>query len=250
VCSADGTLGCSSDAECQASGAGTCTATGGAGARPNGCTDVICSEDGECDGGPIDTYCDGTTQPDGRGFLTCAADAECQATGQGLCSISEKRRCYTDPIVSVGDPDPIESAKVSIFCIPPTTSAAVNNSGGLPGPGTFDLEGVNDIRCRDDLSIAYQLPDGSNCAPVTTSTTTTSLPLAPCENAVPPLCVGTCGAGEGCDDLGGACGCVPTTTTTLPPCGGTFPLCSGNCATGQLCLPDVTSQSCLCTVLQ
>jgi hypothetical protein len=195
-------------------------------------------------------YCDGTTHRDGRGFITCAADAECQATGQGACSIAEQRRCYPDPIVRTGNADPSGGVKVAVFCIPPTTSAAVNNSGGLPGPGTFDLEFIADTRCRNDPTLPYEFPDGANCEPGTTTTTSTTIPLLPCDDATPPLCTGSCGVGQLCADMGGSCGCATVTTTTLPACGGTFPVCSGSCATGQVCLPDVLTQTCLCTVLQ
>jgi len=206
----------------------------------------VCGNDGDCDAGPIDKYCDGVTHADGRGFATCNTDAECAAAGGGTCSISEKRRCYPDPIVRVGDPGPSDNTKVAVFCIPPTTSAAINNSGGLPGPGTFDIQGHSDIRCRNDINLVYQMPDGANCEPAGSTTTSTTLPLPTRENATPPLCVGTCSTlGQTCTDLGGgSCGCQ----APAPPCGGTFPLCSGSCATGPFCLPDLTSQSCLCTV--
>jgi hypothetical protein len=246
VCAGDGTLGCSSDAECQAAGAGTCTATGGAGARPNQCADTICGNDADCDAGPIDKYCDGITHADGRGFDTCTTDAECATGGGGTCSISEKRRCYPDPIIRRGDSGPSENTKVAVFCIPPTTSAAINNSGGLPGPGTFDISGVSDIRCRNDRSLIYPMRVGANGARAATTTTSTTLPLPTCENATAPLCVGTCSTlGQTCGEISaGVCGCL----SPAPPCGGTFPACSGSCAQGQLCLPDLTSQSCLCTV--
>jgi hypothetical protein len=246
VCSGDGTLGCSSNADCAAAGAGSCTAGGGAGVKPSECADIQCSSAGECEAGPVDTYCDGQTHPDGRGYVTCVADADCAALGAGTCTISENRRCFPDPITVEGHADPQNPASAAIFCIPPTTSAAVNASGGLPGPGTFNLDLDLDIRCLSDINDPYQLPDGANCATVST-TTTTSITLPPCENSVPPLCVGSCGPGEGCGDVGAACGCTATTTTTLPPCGGAFPLCSGNCAPNQFCLPDVLSQTCLCT---
>jgi hypothetical protein len=243
VCSGDGTLGCTSNADCAAANAGTCTAGGGAGVRPNQCDDLTCSAQGRCDAGPIDMYCDGITHPDGRGFITCVGDADCQALGAGSCTIAENRRCFPNPIAVEGRADTAVAVRGAIFCIPATNSPAVNASGGLPGPGTFELEFEPDVRCRDDLS-AYESPSGVNCS--TAATTTTTLAVPQCANATPPLCVGSCSVGEACEDLGGACGCTPP--VTLPACGGQFPLCTGSCATGQLCLPDVLSQSCLCTV--
>ena len=252
VCTGNASLGCSSNADCQAAGAGDCTSAGGtgsAGIRPNQCDDLECSAEGECNAGPTDTFCDGTTHADGRGFISCTTDADCIATGQGTCSVSEQRKCYTDPIIVEGHADAFDPVRAAIFCIPATTSAAVNQAGGLPGPGTFDLEFASDVRCRDDVDTPYNFPSGSNCVTVST-TTTTSITLPPCENSTPPVCVGSCGAGEGCQDLGSVCGCALTTTTTLPPCGGEFPLCQGACATGQACLPDILTSTCGCTAIQ
>lgn len=164
VCSGDEKLGCTSDADCEISAAGSCTAGGGgASVRPNACNDGVCSAQGRCDAGPVDKFCDGRTYPDGRGFITCSDDAECRANGNGNCSIEENRRCFTDPIVRQGDTDPSNPVSVAIFCIPATYNAATNAALGLPGPGTLDLEFMSDIRCRNDINTPYQLPDGSNC---------------------------------------------------------------------------------------
>jgi len=228
VCSGNNRVGCATNADCEEFDAGTCTAGGGAGVQPNECTDFECGEDDRCTQGPIDNFCDGVTHPDGRGFLSCVSDLDCQALGAGQCTVQDLRRCYNYPIETTGDPDIEEPVKASIFCIPPTTSPAVNSSGGLPGPGVFRLDFDVDVRCQNDPTKAYQFPSGDNCNESTTTTiqggttlpplTTTlpdvptTLPVADCAQATPPLCVGVCGPGEAC--VQGLSGCQ---------CGGIMP---------------------------
>jgi hypothetical protein len=48
----------------------------------------------------------------------------------------------------------------------------------------------------------------STTTTTTTSTTSTTATLPTCGNAVAPQCNGTCGGGQTCTDLGGACGCL------------------------------------------
>jgi len=247
VCSGDSTLGCTSNDDCAAQSAGACTAGGGAGVQPNACSDGVCSAQGLCSAGPTDTYCDGITHGDGQGFISCTTDLDCSALGAGTCTLSQQRRCFPDPIVVQGDPDRQNPVRATAFCVPPTTSFAVNSTGGLPGPGTFELESLADIRCQSDPSIPYDFPNGSSCLQTTTTTTTTLLPPVPCDSLLPPLCsAGTdCPPGEGCVTTATSCSCQPTTTTTtttlLPPiaCGSLLPpLCSvgSDCPAGQGCV--------------
>ncbi|HYC54374.1 MAG TPA: hypothetical protein VEL28_05500 [Candidatus Binatia bacterium] len=217
VCSDNGQLGCSSDAQCAAAGAGTCTAGGGAGVNQNECTDFLCASNAQCEIGPIDKYCDGVTHPDGRGFLSCVTDVDCQALNAGNCTIFDLRRCFPDPITTAGVADIEKPLKGAIFCIPPTTSPAVNSSGGLPGPGTFEIDFNVDLRCQSDPNVVYELPNGANCPGFgttttespTTTTPTTTLPLPACEDALSPVCAGACPVGSVCLDALGSCSCAP-----------------------------------------
>ena len=251
VCSGDANVGCNSDADCAALGAGACTAGGGSGVRPNQCSDLVCNAQGRCPAGPVDMFCDGTTQPDGSGFVTCQNNAGCATSGGGgTCSIQANRRCFTNPIVTEGSPSLVAPVRAAAFCIPPTTSAAVNASGGLPGAGTFDLDFRPDFRCRSDINEPYEFPSGQNC--VTSSTTTTLIGL-PCVASLAPACGGSCPIGQDCEPLpplNTTCQCVAAaTTTTLPtPCGDAFPTCGqGACPPGESCNIDLLNLTCNCT---
>jgi hypothetical protein len=211
-----------------------------------------------CTAGPTDSYCDGITHGDGRGFITCTTDLDCSALSAGACTLTQQRRCFPDPIVVQGDADRYNPVRATAFCVPPTTSIAVNSTGGLPGPGTFELESSADIRCQSDPNVPYDFPNGSSCLQTTTTTTTTLLPPVPCDTLLPPLCsTGTdCPPGEGCVTTATSCSCQPTTTTTtttlLPPipCGTLLPpLCSvgSDCPAGQGCVASGAACGCQTT---
>ncbi|HYC55921.1 MAG TPA: hypothetical protein VEL28_13385 [Candidatus Binatia bacterium] len=236
VCSGNASVGCASNADCQAVDAGACTASGGAGVQPNQCEGYECGQDGRCTTGPIDTYCDAVTHPDGRGFVPCNDDSDCSASGGGSCSVIDVRRCFPDPIVVQGEADPGNPLTAAAFCIPPTTNPAVNLSGGIPGPGTLRVDFDLDIRCQNNPAVAYELPSGANCAG-TATTSTTLLPLPACVDAVSPICGGACPVGQTCTDAGGTCGC---TGLPLPSCDEAMaPLCGGLCAEpGEVCTDD------------
>ncbi|HYB98728.1 MAG TPA: hypothetical protein VEC57_06285 [Candidatus Limnocylindrales bacterium] len=244
VCSANSSVGCSSDAECAAVDAGACTASGGAGVQPNVCESFACGPDSRCVTGPIDTYCDAVTHPDGRGFIPCTGDNDCAASGGGSCTVLDIRRCYSDPIVLEGRADIFNPLNVAAFCIPPTTNPAVNISGGLPGPGTFALDFTADIRCQSNRQLPYEFPSGANCTAGGT-TTTTLLPVPDCEDSESPVCGGVCPVGQACTDNAGSCQC---TGLPLPACGeATAPTCGGVCPTaGDLCMDN--NGTCECVI--
>ncbi|HYC53656.1 MAG TPA: hypothetical protein VEL28_01785 [Candidatus Binatia bacterium] len=244
VCSANSSIGCSSDAECAAADAGTCTAGGGAGVQKNMCENFECGSDSRCVTGPIDRYCDATTHPDGRGFIPCNNNNDCASSGGGACTVIDIRRCFADPIVVEGHPDVLRPLNVAAFCIPPTTNPAVNISGGLPGPGTFALDFHADIRCQNNKELAYEFPDGANCVAGGT-TTTTLLPVPQCEDSESPVCGGVCPVGQVCTDNAGACEC---TGLPLPSCeDATAPVCGGVCpVAGDLCLDN--NGTCECVI--
>lgn len=213
VCSGNSQMGCSSDAECAAASAGTCTAGGDVGIQPNSCSDGLCSASGLCEAGPVDMFCDGITHADGSGFVTCTTDVDCSVVGAGACTVAQLRRCFPDPITVSGVADVYNPVTGAIFCIPPTTNIAVNQTGGIPGPGTIQLDFDVDVRCQSDPSRVYQFPDGANCPNLVTTTTTTTT----------------------------------TITLPLPPCGSaTYPVCGGLCPVGQVCIPTLVS-TCACT---
>jgi hypothetical protein len=243
VCTGNGNLGCSSDAQCAASGAGTCTDAGGAGVVLNTCDGFECNADGNCATGPVDTYCDGQVHPDGRGFLPCSSDADCTPYSAGNCTVADIRRCAPDPFISTGEPGPFETSTGALFCVAPTSNPGINLAGGLPGPGKYVLSFTPDIRCASNPNLVYEFPSGANCEAGAT-TTTTLLPLAPCDEAEAPLCGGLCPTGETCGDNGsGTCVC---TAPPIPLCDDAVsPVCGGRClGTSELCLDNAGTCEC------
>ena len=247
TCTGNGNLACSSDSQCAAMGAGTCTAAGGAGVRLNQCTNYQCSASGDCTVGPVDRYCDGKLYPDGRGYVPCTTNNDCSSNSAGACTVNEFRRCFPDPILYDGDADPYGPTSVSAFCVAPTSNPAINLASGLPGAGALGITWDHDIRCQNDPSREYEFPSGDNCEDGTSVTTTTLLPLPECADADAPLCGGICPTGQACGDDGtGTCTC---TGLPLPSCDdSTAPLCGGICSgMGEVC-QDV-SGTCACVVL-
>ena len=162
VCSGNTLQGCSSDQECADAGAGTCTAGGGAGVSPNACNGGLCV-DGFCPDGPTEMFCDGKVRGNGRGFLQCNTTADCVTLDAGACTIEQVRACYNDPIEIDGSGNSFGGDDSTIFCIPPTNSAAVNNSAGLPGAGAVTLNVDHVVTCASDPSVVWQPPAGINC---------------------------------------------------------------------------------------
>lgn len=153
TCSGSSSIGCSSDADCTAAGAGTCTASGapGAATRPNSCGNGVCTpntppdldsiNEGVCLEGPFISLCDG----DSYGLHWCTDDFDCEVLGLGSCSIIRSSQCFTDNgitnnPVSVGDPD--NPGLGAFSCVGATVSSGVNYAAGLPGPARFSLPGT------------------------------------------------------------------------------------------------------------
>jgi hypothetical protein len=176
TCTGDNTLGCNSDGECAAAGAGTCRtdgAHGGALRVPNNCNNACVPvagspTEGVCDGaGPQDGYCDGLVKANGGGIITCATDADCDALDSecpggdcGACSLNEPRKCFLDPIDADGTPGTEGAVLVSNFCSAPTSSGAVNAAAGTPGPSRLSLDFEFFGRCADGSPWG---PGGANC---------------------------------------------------------------------------------------
>ena len=116
----------------------------GQGTKPNSCVDdsstpgdgSVCmpigNDQGECPEGPHDSIC--AEQP----WRGCLDPSDCTV---GDC-VLRHRPCFLAPIVRVGRADPPASGAalptlVGNFCLPKTSSAAINAAGGLPGPAAY-----------------------------------------------------------------------------------------------------------------
>ncbi len=196
---------CSVDADCP----------GGIGPHPCQplCRQEVGGEvgDARCVLGPVDRTCAGAHQ------ITCNQDADC--IGVGPC-VTEVRRCFLDPIVRTGVPGTATMTFASTFPIAATSSPAVNNTAGLPGPGSIRAPSAVTIAvCGDGtLNQASEECDGAadgNCP-------------GQCNDAA-CVCNVVCGNdsvdfGEQCDGTG------------LPQCGA-----------GQTCSAPGNPDQCTCT---
>ena len=176
-CTLDSQVGCSVDADCAAVGAGTCGVNlGGANPRQNSCTGgpAACIADGSglgaCDfNGPNDTFCDGDLRKNGRGFIPCTSDLDCDALDPdcsggdcGLCGAPTSRSCFLPNISATGKSGIFNSEGVSAFCSAATGNPGVNSAGGLPGPGRVKLDFDFTVYCSDH-STKFQFPSGFTC---------------------------------------------------------------------------------------
>jgi hypothetical protein len=152
ICTGDSSLACRNDAECAMVGAGTCSAGGGGVSREqNGCADGICTDlgggtDGICNAGPFDGRCDGVLTAEGNGFIACNTNFDCDegviGIDAGLCTISQQRLCFLDPILATGIADTENPLLVSTYCQGPVGSTAINSTAGLPGPSRVHLDAL------------------------------------------------------------------------------------------------------------
>ncbi len=140
-------------AECGMNSSGTPVACGipGQPSQPNQCNpgstcvpDSAGSTNGHCDPLPSDMYC----KPH-EGFRSCEVDSDCGFAGD-TCSDNRPRPCFLDNGAVGGSVTAFGAAEVpvdgvshptlsSLFCIPPTSSSAVNGAAGLPGLGRLSL---------------------------------------------------------------------------------------------------------------
>jgi hypothetical protein len=101
-------------------------------------------ETGSCLAGPVVKSCDQVVRANGKGYILCSTDSECEvgAIGfnAGACTLEETRSCFLDPIDATGTPDPDAPIAVSTFCVPPTSSSGVNAATGLPGPSRATIQ--------------------------------------------------------------------------------------------------------------
>jgi len=170
-CSGDPLIACSSDAECVAAAAGTCSRTASLVVpAPNACNDGVCTglaaTRGHCAAGPIDTYCDGILRGDGRGLIGCNTNADCTPASIGVdggtCTVSETRACYLDPLVTAGRAHPVVPVGAAAFCTPATSSSGVNSVTGLPGPTRWEQEALLTLYCAS-APLATYTPGVGGC---------------------------------------------------------------------------------------
>jgi hypothetical protein len=161
-CSNDSSTPCTSNADCSAGG--VCSADVGR-AVPNQCTGETCSDTGDgmtgqCTTGPDDTSCDGIVRANGEGFISCSGNQDCDPNNIGLpaghCTLSKRRPCFLNPIVTAGAASPTTPIGAGIFCIPKTSNGAINSVAGLPGPGRVVNQGRSRTFCASNHAVQYQ----------------------------------------------------------------------------------------------
>jgi hypothetical protein len=107
--------------------------------------------------------------------------------GAGSCTLQDPRRCYTNPITTVGAAGFFGGQAGTVGCLGLTSSAVVNQATGLPGPIRVILDFDTEVSLCERPGDRVRAPGGSNCAAgvgATTTTTTAPLPL-PCGLTVP-----------------------------------------------------------------
>lgn len=192
-CNNDPSLPCFENGDCT-DGKTCVVGTGGSSAqnapqkKPNDCSGdkFVCGvEDEERCANTTTGSC--SLQP----YRNCQDDSVCQSFGAGTCVI-EPRPCFESRITRTGEPSPLgkycefESKScntnadctgpgdscvddasnpetVALFCVPGTSSGAVNSAGGITGPGAIRLNSFLKIcRCGDlDIGCDEQCDDGN-----------------------------------------------------------------------------------------
>lgn len=142
---------CGSDADCPGAPAGACKPL----CRP---ISGEATGEGECIAGPPTQTCANAPH------IGCQTNSNCPGA-TGPC-VAKNQRCFMDPIVKVGTPSTTQNVAVAAFCIPATTASAINQTAGLPGPGTISFPADIDIkRCGDgDVNRFVEECDGADDA--------------------------------------------------------------------------------------
>lgn len=176
VCSGDSTRSCSSSTECATLGLGDCVKIAQGSPSADTCdASGVCVDlgenYGECSNGPINTYCDGILRADGAPYISCLSDSDCDTTdcgsgpGVGLCgtcSLQSNRQCFLPTIEAAGSADPGAPVGAAVFCLPPTSSAGINGTAGLPGPARVINQARSQTFCSSDPAVEY-LPGVGGC---------------------------------------------------------------------------------------
>jgi cysteine-rich repeat protein len=171
ICSGDGTFPCNSNVDCAAAGLGNCQSRGFGDPRANQCAGagactVDANNEGTCNEGPVDRYCDGVVRANGDGFIGCLGDADCAAEtigiNAGACRLQKSRECFDRTIVASGLADPVAPIGAAVFCIPPTGNSGINSVAGLPGPGRVVNQNTSRLFCQSDPAVQY-VPGVGGC---------------------------------------------------------------------------------------
>jgi len=186
TCAGDRYLPCSSNSDCGT--LGPCNQAGLNEIYPNQCSDQICNavggNEGECNTGPDDSFCDGIVHADGTGILhcdptprceddyspcttngdcnttfNCVTDLDCRPASIGVtagdCTLTERRRCFLDPIAATGSASTTDPVAVTTYCTPGTGNPQANDIIGLPGPVRAAIQATSTFRCAGDPGSTY-----------------------------------------------------------------------------------------------
>ena len=164
VCSLASRRGCSSNADCGSFGPCTHASTL---TFPNPCDDSVCTPtgggEGECSAGPFAKFCDGVLRANGRGFLYCVTNSDCDPINIGVdagdCTLQESRECLVDPIAASGVADPTAPIVASLSCTPPSSNSGYNTVVGAPGPERVVEHQATRMICPD--GVTTYTPGGS-----------------------------------------------------------------------------------------
>jgi hypothetical protein len=161
---ADCDNGGSGDGICDGSGHCECVRRGNGSPLPNQCaTDGICNDigggKGECNTGPDESYCDGIVHANGVPIYPCSTNTDCAPAAIGVdagnCTISERRRCFLDPIAAAGTASTTNPVVVAAYCTTGTGNGEVNSELGLPGPARLAIESTSTFRCAGAPGSTY-----------------------------------------------------------------------------------------------
>lgn len=164
VCSSNSGLACQSNADCEMAAAGTCGKRGTFDPKPNGCAGAMqctAATDGDatCDEGPLDAYCDGLVRSDGRGFIQCLTNADCDPSvigvNAGECALTHPRECFLPTIEAQGVPDPDTPVAAALYCAGPSSGAGFNAAWGIVGPARLVTQLQTRKLCGGSLGAPY-----------------------------------------------------------------------------------------------
>jgi len=122
--------------------------------------------EGTCPSGPTQAYCDGLLRANGEPFIACITNADCDTVdcgtgGCGTCSLNLSRSCFVDPIVAVGEADPLAPRLVATPCMP-QVNPGLNQINGLPGAARLVRQTTVSYTCPFGASEQY-VPGVGGC---------------------------------------------------------------------------------------
>ncbi len=167
ICSGDPTkaTACVTNGDCAALSLGDCVTNGNGAPLPNQCSNSgagcldLGGNQGECDLGPSDKFCDGVLRASGAGFIACNNNVDCEpgtiGIDAGFCVLSTVRSCFLDTVTAQGVADPSQPIGAATFCIPPTSNGGINTVAGLPGPARIINQGSSKTFCDSNPLVQY-----------------------------------------------------------------------------------------------